>query len=119
MKSPDEILAEANKKIAHMHNRPFMYVASADRVRAGEVFDGMMWVAHWFWSVIQSREQEFRETSGDVRKAHGCGPFPFADVLRRQHPHVDEQMVFERVREFWAEVDAKLGIDISEEAAKP
>ncbi|MCO6045519.1 hypothetical protein NG895_16530 [Aeoliella sp. ICT_H6.2] len=117
MKSAEQILAEANKTIAHMHNRPTMYISSASRANAGDIFDGMLWIAHWFWATIQSREGEFRRVLDSVRESHQCSSYGFPDGYRRDHPNSDDESAFHHVKKCWEEVDAELGIDISEEAA--
>lgn len=118
MKSAEEILAEANTTIAGIHNRPTMYVGSTSRPNAADIFDGIIWTAHWFWAVIQSRQRELYDIAASVREAHRCGCRGFSDAYRRQYPDSDELAVFEYVRKCWAEIDAKLGIDISEDAAR-
>ena len=118
MKSIDEILAEANTTIAHMHRRPSMYIGSTKRANAGDIFDGMIWIAHWFWASVQSREKEFRDVVSAVRESYNCSCQGFPDAYRRHHPDTDEETLFEHVRKCWAEVDERLGIDISENAAR-
>jgi len=118
MKSVDQILVEANKTIAHMHHRPSMYIGSTSRPSAGDMFDGMIWITHWFWATIQSRENEFRQVVAAIRESHQCSCQGFPDAFRRHNPGSDDESVFEHVRKCWAEIDAKLGIDISEEAAR-
>jgi hypothetical protein len=118
MKTIEQILAEANTTIAHMHLRPSMYIGSTSRPNAGEMFDGMIWVAHWFWATIQSREKEFREVADSVRQSRNCSNLGFSDAYRLQNPTLDDQDVFQHVRSCWEEIDKKLGIDISENAAR-
>ena len=113
MKTPEEILTEVSKTIAHMHKRPSMYIGSTSRPNAGEMFDSMNWLAHWFWATVQSREQDFREAVAAVRESHQCGCLGFADTYRRQHPNSDEESVFQHVRNCWAEISDRLGIDPS------
>ncbi len=112
MKSAEDILAEANNTIAHMHNRPQMYVGATNRQSAGEIYDGMMWVAHWFWARCQDREDEFGETKSNVMTSRKCGCVGFPGSFRQRNPDSNEHAVFEYVRECWAEIDAQLGIDI-------
>ena len=118
MKTSIQILAEANRTIAYMHNRPEMYIGSKSRVEAGELFDGMIWMAHKFWAFIQSKELEFREAVEKVRESHECGCLTFCGAFRFKNPEHDEESVFNHVQMCWAEVDAILGIDISEETFK-
>lgn len=118
MKTPEQILAEASKTIAHIHNRPSMYIGSTTRANAADIFDGIMWIAHGFWATVQSREKEFRDVVDAVRELHECSCQGFPDAFRRHNPSSEEGLVFQHVRECWAEIDAKLGIDVSEDAAR-
>ena len=113
MKSAEDILAEANNTFAHMHKRPQMYVRATDVQSAGEIYDGMMWVAHWFWAKCQDREDEFGKTKSNVMTSRKCGCVGFPASYRQRNPDCSEHAVFEYVRECWAEIDAQLGIDIS------
>lgn len=119
MKTPEQILAEASRTIANMHIRPTIYVGSTSRPHAADTFDGMMWIAHWFWASIQSRERELRDARSAVSEAHNCSCQGFPDAYRRQHPNSDEESVFEHVRQCWAEIAAILEIDISRDASRP
>ena len=95
-----------------------MYIGSTTRPGAADMFDGMIWIAHWFWATVQSRESEFRQITAKVRDSHRCSCQGFPDAFRRDNPDSDDETVFEHVRRCWAEIDALLGIDISEDAAK-
>lgn len=116
MKSAEQILTVSSKVIAHLHNRPSMYIGSVSRQNAADIFDGMIWIAHWFWATVQSRENEFLEVAAAVRESHKCSCQGFPDAFRRHSPDSDEETVFQHVRSCWAEIDARLGIDITEVA---
>ncbi len=49
-----------------------MYIGSTKRANAGDIFDGMIWVAHWFWASVQSREKDFRDVVSAVRESYKC-----------------------------------------------
>ena len=117
MKSSEQILAAAHGTIARMHNRPSMYIGSTSRQNSADIFDGMIWIAHWFWATIQSRENEFITIVATVRETHQCSSLGFPDAFRRHNPISDDELVFQHVRRCWTEIDAKLGIDVSEEVA--
>lgn len=118
MKTGEQILAEASKTIAHIHNRPTMYVGSRSRTGDANAIDGVLWMAHWFWAMIQSREDEFREVVAKVREKHECSCQGFPDAFRRHNPRADESAAFEHVLQCWLEVDSYLRIDTSETAAR-
>ncbi len=116
MKTVDEVLAEASATIAHMHNRTGMYVGSNG---AADTLDGMFWLAHWFWAMIQGREAEFRDLHSTIRKRHKCDCLGFPAGFRHLNPDADEETAFRFVLECWREIDSQLGIDISPEASNP
>lgn len=116
VKTVDEILTEATTTIAHIHNRPSMYVGSESQAGAANTLDGMMWIAHWFWATIQSRQAEFRRVHDAVREIHKCSCQGFPDAFRRLNPDADEASALHFVRKCWAEIDSRLEIDISEKA---
>ena len=110
MKTAEEILTEAATTIAHMHNRTGMYVGSNG---AADTLDGMFWLAHWFWAMVQSREAEFQKLHSAIREHHRCDCLGFPDGFRRLNPDAGEKAAFRFVLACWRELDDKLGIDIS------
>ena len=110
----DEILNDAAVTIQRIHRRPSMYIGSEDFEYAAEMFDGMTWLAHHFWAMIQNRDSEFRDILSATRALHQCSSQGFADAFRRHNPNADPRSVFEYVRRCWAEIDAELGIDLRE-----
>ncbi len=118
MKSVEEILAEASFTIAHVHNRPSMYIASTMQPRAADAMDGILRIAHWFWATIQDREDEYGNVLSAVRKRHECSSQGFPDAFRRLNPDADEAAAFQFVMSSWQEVDAELGIDVSADACR-
>jgi len=116
VKTAEEILTEASTTIAHMHNRTGMYVGSHD---AADTLDGMFWLAHWFWAMIQGREAEFRDLHSAIRRRHKCDCLGFPDGFRHLNPDADEESTFHFVLACWREIDGELGIDISPEVSRP
>jgi hypothetical protein len=119
MKTAEEILAEASRTIANIHNRPAMYVGDPSIRCTADTFDGMMRIAHSFWATIQSRQAELSVAIDAVREAQRCRSLGFPGAYRWQNPDATNEDVFQHVRACWAEIAAKLGIDISLEAARP
>ena len=113
MKSAHEILAEVTETIVRMHHRPQMYIGSTGSPRAAEIYDGMMWVAHWFWATAQNRERDLGNAKSAVITSRECGNIGFAASFRERNPNANEHSVFEYVRDCWSEIDTTLGIDIS------
>jgi hypothetical protein len=117
MRSSDEILCEVSSTIAHMHHRISMYIGSTEQPGAGNTLDGVFWMAHSFWALVQERDGEFRDTIEAVRQQHECSCQIFPDAYRRHNPDASEPEVCDFVIACWREIDATLGIDISEKAA--
>lgn len=118
MKTPEQLLQEVSQMIASIHHRPTMYVGSKSSAGDANTLDAVMWMAHWFWATIQSREREFRDARDRIKENHDCSCQSFPDAFRRQNPDADELATFEHVLNCWAEVDHLLKIDVSETAAR-
>ncbi len=116
MNTVEQILAEAARTIARIHHRPLMYVGTHAQLGAANTLDAVMWMAHWFWATVQSREQEFRIALDAIHRKHHCRSEGFPDAFRRDHPQADESATFAHVLQCWAEVDHCLHIDISQTA---
>ena len=112
-KTIDEIRFEAETRIAHLYNQPLMYIGTTSRVGAASTFDGMMYMAHYFWGIVHSRAAEWSEARQKVEQGHDCNCESFADVFRRKNPSANEDSVLEFVRQCWLEVDLLLNIDNS------
>jgi hypothetical protein len=119
MKTPEQLLESVSQTIASIHRYPTMYVGSKSSPGYANALDTVMWMAHWFWATIQSRESDFCNARNRIRKQHGFSCETFSDGYRRLHPAAEESAAFAYALKCWAEVDQLLMIDISKAAARP
>lgn len=117
MKTTDAMLSDIATMIAHMHSRTAAYVGDLSRMGAAETLDGMFWTAHWIWASIQDRSLELQNLMADVGIKHDCGCLGFPGGYRHRFPESEERSVVGFVAACWAEIDERLGIDISEAPA--
>ena len=96
-----------------------MYIGSTNRSFAGEMLEQLLWLAHWHWASIQSREKELRDLRLTMLMSQEFGNFGFALGFRKRTPTATEEKIFAFTQNCWLELDKMLGINVTEDAMHP
>ena len=92
-----------------------MFIGSTSRPFAGEMIEQVLWLSHWHWASIQSREKELQDLRLSMLMGQEFGNFGFATGYRKRTPSATEEMIFAFTQNCWLELDKLLGVELTED----
>jgi hypothetical protein len=114
MKTIEQAIAEVRETILNIRKRPGMYVGlPPHHPGATDAINDVLWISHWFWTFMQSREDDFRNKFHELCILRGRGEITFVTCFRQDHPEADEAAVYQYTLDCWAEIGEMLGLEQS------
>ena len=80
---------------------------------AGEMIEQLLWLSHWHWASIQSREKELQDLRLSLLMGQEFGNLGFATGYRKRTPTATEEVFFAFTQNCWLEIDKLLGVDVT------